>query len=197
MVLIQETNEDIGITISRCKECGLVEPPVDHNCKEVLDPKLLAREKDIVYIAMALQDETIPSSEKILLLESYQQALDWIWQNRQFPAIEKKFSFAIVKNHIYKRIGWMIERVRQMEESCYDDYKKMMKEGVPLQERRDKINHVKIDWCKRKEIEYLLLLKSFKVRPFNEWLHQGDFESIKQMGFGQFINYNLEKIIYA
>lgn len=197
MTLLKETNEEIGVTVLRCDVCGQVDPANDHSCKSIVDPKLHARENDINYIFTALGDEKIEAKEKIRLLNAYQDTLEWIWQNRQFPAIEKKFSFGIVRSHIYKRICWMIDRLRAMQESCYDEYKKLIREGISLHERRKKINHFKIDWCKKKEIEYLLLLKSFKVKPFSEWLAQGDFESIKRFGFGEFINYNLENIIYV
>jgi hypothetical protein len=98
-----------------------------------------------------------------------------------------------VENICREILNEKIGAIERMRDFCFVEYEDMIKQGVPLKERREKLDIKQIDWCNKNIDIYKNYLKTHKVVPFKDWLQFGDHYSITRNGLKLFIEMWLDK----
>ena len=115
----------------------------------------------------------------------------------QLTKIEKQFSQADLELAVKRAFDFRIQRCKEMVEDSYLEYAKSATKGVPYKERDSLIDKKKIAWSEKELKRLLEIRKNYIVKPFEYWLHRGDYEYMKTVGFYRFLELHLEEAIYV
>ena len=115
----------------------------------------------------------------------------------QLTKISKQFTQVDLELAVKRAFDFRIQRCKKMIEDSYSDYSKSAAKGIPYNERLSLVDKKKIAWSESELKRLQQLRENYIVKPFEYWLHRGDYEYMKTVGFYRFLELHLEEAIYV
>ncbi len=182
---------------SRCKLCGAVSLAGEqevHKCPPSVTEQDEAIEEEAYVTALGAVSAAEGLKAQVEAIHSLENVTYFIGNNR-VRRVSKKYTPQILRGMVSQEITWQIDRTRRMRDAEFLRNDELRSKGTPFVERMKLINQKKLDWCDQEEIRLTQLIKTFRVRPVEEWFGLVEYESAKRMGMAWVIKISLYKII--